>query len=50
MAGAACVGLGTGLFYDPLVCEKINEGVSSYLDRHGLEQISDLTGSLSLNT
>ena len=49
IAGAACVGLGTGLFYDPLVCEKINEGVSFYLDRHGLEQVSDLTGSLSLN-
>ena len=50
IAGAACVGLGTGLFYDPLVCETINEGVSSYLDRHGLEHVRDLTGSLSLNT
>src|SRR6056297_3483775 len=27
IAGASAVGIGTALFYDPLVCRKINEGV-----------------------
>jgi dihydroorotate dehydrogenase (NAD+) catalytic subunit len=50
LAGAACVGLGTGLFYEPLVCEEINAGVLSYSSRHEIERISDLTGALSLNS
>jgi len=40
------VGVGTSLFYDPLVCSKINAGIADYLQRHGLESIGDLTGSL----
>jgi dihydroorotate dehydrogenase (NAD+) catalytic subunit len=31
IAGAATVGIGTALFYDPLVCNKINDGISQYL-------------------
>ena len=50
IAGAATVGVGTALFYDPLVCNKINRGIVDYLDRHELASVCDLTGSLSLNT
>ena len=50
IAGATTVGVGTALFYDPLVCNKINSGIVEYLDRHGLESVHQLTGSLTLNT
>ncbi len=46
IAGAAAVGIGTALFYDPLVCKIINSGIVEYLQRHGLTSVSELTGSL----
>ncbi len=46
IAGASAVGLGTGLFYDPLLCSKINAGILAYLDRHGIPEVGQLTGSL----
>lgn len=50
IAGASAVGIGTALFYDPLVCARINRGIVDYLKRHGLSEVSQLVGSLSLNT
>jgi dihydroorotate dehydrogenase (NAD+) catalytic subunit len=47
IAGASAVGVGTALFYDPLVCKKINAGVADYLTRHGLHSVTDLVGSSS---
>ena len=49
IAGADTVGIGTALFYDPLVCKSINDGISTYLDNHGLDSVRSLIGSLSLN-
>ncbi len=49
IAGASAVGIGTALFYDPLICPKINAGIVEYLDRHGLQNVSALTGTLELN-
>ena len=49
IAGASAIGIGTSLFYDPLVCPAINRGIAEYLEKHGLENISDLVGTLSLN-
>jgi dihydroorotate dehydrogenase (NAD+) catalytic subunit len=49
IAGASAVGVGTALFYDPLVCTKINRGIVDYLDRHQLASVANLTGSLTLN-
>ncbi len=49
IAGASAVGVGTALFYDPLVCRKINEGIAAYLRRHGLSEVAQLTGTLQLN-
>lgn len=46
IAGASAVGIGTALFYDPLVCAGVNAGILSYLDRHGLGRVGELTGSL----
>ncbi len=49
IAGASAVGIGTALFYDPLVCLRINAGIVDYLRRHGLSEVAQLTGSLVLN-
>ncbi len=49
IAGASAVGVGTALFYDPLVCLRINEGIADYLQRHGLSEVGQLTGTLVLN-
>jgi dihydroorotate dehydrogenase (NAD+) catalytic subunit len=48
IAGAAAVGIGTALFYDPLICTKINAGISAYLAEHGFGSVAELTGSLQL--
>ncbi|MDH5776997.1 MAG: dihydroorotate dehydrogenase [Gammaproteobacteria bacterium] len=50
IAGATSVGVGTALFYDPLVCKKINTGIVEYLKRHDMSTVSQLSGSLQLNT
>jgi dihydroorotate dehydrogenase (NAD+) catalytic subunit len=47
IAGAAAVGVGTGLFYDPLLCPKINAGISNYLRGAGMKSVAELTGSLA---
>jgi len=48
IAGASTIGIGTGLFYDPLLCARINAEVSAYLQRNSMESISELIGSLQL--
>ena len=45
IAGSATVGIGTALFYDPLLCPKINAGLADYLLLHDLGSVSDLVGS-----
>ncbi len=50
IAGATTVGVGTALFYDPLICSKLNRGIVDYLDRHGLDCVQQLTGSLLLHS
>jgi dihydroorotate dehydrogenase (NAD+) catalytic subunit len=46
IAGATAVGVGTSLFYDPLVCRKINVGIADYLKGHGMSSAVELVGSL----
>ena len=48
IAGAATVGIGTSLFYDPLLCTKINAGIVDYLQRHDMNSVTALVGSLSV--
>jgi dihydroorotate dehydrogenase (NAD+) catalytic subunit len=47
IAGAAAVGIGTALFYDPLVCRKINDGIAAYLAENGMRSVAELVGSLT---
>ena len=46
IAGASTIGIGTALFIDPLVCNKINEGLEKYLVTQGLSNLNELVGSL----
>ena len=46
IAGASAVGVGTALFYDPMVCKRINAGIAEYLGEHGFAAVSELTGTL----
>ena len=48
IAGASTLGIGTALFYDPLIAPKINQFIATYLQQHQCS-LSDLTGSLTLN-
>ncbi len=49
IAGASAVGIGTALFYDPLICGKINDGIAAYLVQNQLTSVSQLVGTLQLN-
>jgi dihydroorotate dehydrogenase (NAD+) catalytic subunit len=49
LAGSSTIGVGTALFFDPLVCEKINLGISKYLDEHGFPSVASLVGLLKEN-
>ena len=49
IAGASAVGIGTALFYEPLLLPEINAGLRDYLARHGLGGIAELTGTLQLH-
>lgn len=49
IAGASAVGIGTGLYYDPLVCAEINKTINNYLTKNNLSHISQLVGSLQLH-
>ncbi|HXN10105.1 MAG TPA: hypothetical protein VN859_02625, partial [Steroidobacteraceae bacterium] len=47
IAGATAVGIGTALFYDPLVCRSVNQGIAQYLEEQGLDCVSQLVGTLN---
>ncbi len=46
ITGANAVGLGTGLFYDPLMASKLLTELKAYLQQHQMHSIEDLVGSL----
>jgi len=46
IAGATAVGIGTALFYDPLVCKAVNKGIAQYLHAQGMQSIAGVIGSL----
>lgn len=49
IAGASAVGIGTALFYEPLLCPEINQGIVDYLERENIDNVSDLVGTLKLH-
>ncbi|HEX4388923.1 MAG TPA: dihydroorotate dehydrogenase [Steroidobacteraceae bacterium] len=46
IAGAAAVGIGTALFYEPMILKTLNAGILEYLGAHGMKNVSELTGTL----
>jgi dihydroorotate dehydrogenase (NAD+) catalytic subunit len=51
IAGATAVGVGTALFYEPLICKTINRGIAEYLAAQRLAHVTQLVGTLeSLRT
>jgi dihydroorotate dehydrogenase (NAD+) catalytic subunit len=48
IAGASAVGIGTALFYEPLVCRSVNQGIADYLSAQGLKCVEQLVGTLEL--
>lgn len=49
MAGAVAVEVGTQNFTDPLACPKIIAGIEKWCKVHNVENVSDLTGTLTPN-
>jgi dihydroorotate dehydrogenase (NAD+) catalytic subunit len=50
IAGATTVGVGTGLYYDPLCCKKINDGIVDYLDKNSHQHVKEIIGSLQVHS
>jgi len=48
IAGATAVQVGTANFVDPFIWGKLDAGVRDYMARHGIERLSDLTGTVDL--
>jgi dihydroorotate dehydrogenase (NAD+) catalytic subunit len=48
IAGAAAVQVGTANFVDPFIWPKLEAGIRDYMQRHGVERVSQLTGSLQI--
>lgn len=48
ITGASALGIGTGLFYDPLICKKVLDGLREYLTKHDMASYQALVGSLKV--
>lgn len=48
LAGATGVAIGTSLFVDPATPEKVCKGISEYMQKQGVERLTDLVGALEL--
>jgi dihydroorotate dehydrogenase (NAD+) catalytic subunit len=46
IAGASAIGIGTALFYEPLVCRSVNQGIADYLAAQRLHSLAQLVGTL----
>ncbi len=46
IAGATAVGIGTSLFYEPLICKTLNQGIADYLRAAQMHSVGELVGSL----
>ncbi|MCR4810355.1 MAG: dihydroorotate dehydrogenase [Prevotella sp.] len=46
MCGATAIEIGTANFIDPAVTIKIRDGISDWLDRHGIADVRDIIGAI----
>ncbi len=50
LAGASAIEIGTANFIDPAISVKVAKGIVEYCERHGIKNVSDLTGALEVNS
>lgn len=48
LAGASAIQIGTANFIDPTVTSKVISGIQDYMQRHGIQKVSELTGALKV--
>ena len=48
LAGASAIEIGTANFIDPTISVKVAKGIVEYCERHGIKNVSDLTGALEI--
>ena len=48
LAGASAIEIGTANFIDPAITVKVAKGIVEYCERHGIKNVSDLTGALEI--
>ena len=46
LAGASAIEIGTANFIDPTISVKVAKGIVEYCERHGIKNVSDLTGAM----
>ena len=49
IAGASAVQVGTAHFRNPAACIEVMEGIERYLERHAIQDVRDLIGSIQLD-
>ena len=49
IAGASAVQVGTANFVDPLIWPKLLDGIKDYMERHQIERIADLVGTVDVH-
>ena len=47
IAGATAVQVGTANFVDPLIWGKLLDGMTGYMQRHKIEKLSDIIGTVA---
>jgi dihydroorotate dehydrogenase (NAD+) catalytic subunit len=50
IAGATAVQVGTANFVDPFIWNKLTGGLRDYMQRHRIERVADLVGSIDVTT
>jgi dihydroorotate dehydrogenase (NAD+) catalytic subunit len=50
IAGATAVQIGTANFVDPFIWPRLLDGIADYLQRHRIDRVSDLVGSIDTQT
>ena len=50
IAGATAVQVGTANFVDPFIWSKLLNGIDDYMQRHGVNRLTDLVGSIDTST
>ena len=48
LAGASVIQVGTAIFKDPYIPLEIVKGIEDYMDRHNIQNVSDLIGGLQV--